>query len=126
MVEALLQMKIRGTFGVSNRFWIPEICLVYFLDLFKLLPILMTQSYRVFAMHLVGTSAFEIVNNAVSVLGFFARFLFPLPLSAQNLISNSPYCLLYNSYDASSENLVLDQLENPYTYPFHYSHHLSD
>ena len=94
--------------------------------MFKLLPILMTQSYRVFAVHLVGTSAFEVVNNAVSVLGFFGRFLFPLPLSAQNLISNSPYCLLYNSYDASSENLVLDQLENPQTYLFHYSHHLSD
>ena len=46
--------------------------------------------------------------------------------SVQNLIINSPYCLLYDSYDASSENLVLDQLENPYTYPFHYSHHLSD
>ena len=71
----------------------------------------MTQSYSVFAMHLVGTSAFEVVNNAVSVLGFFGRFLFPLPLSAQNLNSNSPYCLLYNSYDASSENLVLDQLK---------------
>ena len=86
----------------------------------------MIQRYHVFAMYLVGTSAFEIVNNTVSVLGFFSRFLFPLPLSAQNLISNSPYCLLYNSYDASSENLVLDQLENPQTYIFHYSHHLSD
>ena len=94
--------------------------------MFKLLPILMTQRYHVFAMHLVGTSAFEIVNNSVSVLGFFSRFLFPLPFSVQNLIFNSPYCLLYDSYDASSENLVLDQLENPYTYPFHYSHHLSD
>ena len=28
----------------------------------------------------------------------------------QDLISNSPYSLLYNSYDVSSENLVLDQL----------------
>ena len=94
--------------------------------MFKLLPILMTQRYRVFAMHFVGTSAFEVVNNAVSVLGFFGRFLFPLPFTARDLITNSPYCLLYNSYDASSENLVLDQLENPQTYPFHYSHHLSD
>ena len=38
---------------------------------------------------------------------------------------NSPYCLPYSSYDASSENLVLDQLENPQTYIFLYSHHLS-
>ena len=30
------------------------------------------------------------------------------------------------SYDASSENLVLDQLENPQTYIFLYSYHLSD
>ena len=26
-----------------------------------------------------------------------------------DLISNSPYCLSYNSYDVSLENLVLDQ-----------------
>ena len=86
----------------------------------------MTRRYRVFAMHFVGTSAFEVVNDAVRVLGFFSSFLFPLPFSAQDLIINSPYCLLYNSYDASSENLVLDQLENPQTYLFRYSHHLSD
>ena len=41
-------------------------------------------------------------------------------------MSNFPYCLPYNSYDASSENLVLDQLENPQTYIFHHSHHLTD
>ena len=41
-------------------------------------------------------------------------------------MSDSPYCLPYNSYDASSENLVLDLLENPQTYIFLYSHHLSD
>ena len=32
---------------------------------------------------------------------------------SQQLISNYPYCLLYNSFDASSENLVLDQLISP-------------
>ena len=48
-----------------------------------------------------------------------------LPFNAQDFISNSPYCLPYSSYDASSENLVLDQLENPQTYIFLYSHHLS-
>ena len=85
--------------------------------MFKLLPILMTQRYHVFAMHFVGTSVFEVVNNAVRVLSFF---------SAQDLITNSPYCLQSNSYDASYENLILDQLENPQTYLFHYSHHLSD
>ena len=30
-------------------------------------------------------------------------------LNSQDLISNSPYCLLYNSYDVSLENLELDQ-----------------
>ena len=38
-------------------------------------------------------------------------------------ISNSPYCLSYNSYDISVENLVLDQLVIPLLK--HYSHHLS-
>ena len=32
------------------------------------------------------------------------------PFHTQYLIINSPYCLLYNSYDVSSENVVLDQL----------------
>ena len=31
----------------------------------------------------------------------------------QDLISNSPYCLLYSSYDVSNENLLLDQLIIP-------------
>ena len=36
-----------------------------------------------------------------------------LPLS-RILINNSPYCLSYNSYDVSSDNLVLDQLIIPF------------
>ena len=35
------------------------------------------------------------------------------PFHFQDLISNSPYYLPYNSYDVSSENLVLDQLIIP-------------
>ena len=35
------------------------------------------------------------------------------PFHSQNLISNSPYYLPYNSYDVSLENLVLDQLIIP-------------
>ena len=31
------------------------------------------------------------------------------PLNSQDLISNSPYCLQYNSFDVSLENLELDQ-----------------
>ena len=31
------------------------------------------------------------------------------PFNSQDLISNSPYCLPYNSCDVSVENLVLDQ-----------------
>ena len=48
-----------------------------------------------------------------------------LTLNTQDLINNSPYCLPYDSYDASSDNLVLDQLANPQTYIFLYSRHLS-
>ena len=32
------------------------------------------------------------------------------PFNSQDLISNSPYCLTYNSCDVDLENLVLDQL----------------
>ena len=32
---------------------------------------------------------------------------------SKDLISNSPYCLPYNSYDVSLENLVLKQLIIP-------------
>ena len=32
------------------------------------------------------------------------------PFNSRDLISNSPYCLPYNSCDVSFENLVLDQL----------------
>ena len=35
------------------------------------------------------------------------------PPYSQDLISNSPYYLPYNSYDVSLENLVLDQLIIP-------------
>ena len=35
------------------------------------------------------------------------------PFHSQDLINNSPYCLPYNSYDVSSENLVLSQLIVP-------------
>ena len=40
-------------------------------------------------------------------------------------MNNSPYCLLYDLYDASSDNLELDQLANPQTDIFLYSRHLS-
>ena len=35
------------------------------------------------------------------------------PFQSQNLIGNSPYCLLYNSYDVGSENLVFIKLIIP-------------
>ena len=38
-----------------------------------------------------------------------------LTLRSHDLMNNSPYCLPYNSYDVSSENLVLDQLIIPFT-----------
>ena len=42
----------------------------------------------------------------------------------QDLISNSPYCLLWYSYDESSENLALAQLKYPDSF-FFSSHYLS-
>ena len=36
------------------------------------------------------------------------------PFHLQDLISNSHYCLSYNSYDVSSENVVLNHLIIPY------------
>ena len=41
-----------------------------------------------------------------------------LTLPSQDLTSNSPYCLAYNSYIVSLENLVLVQLKNPLTAVF--------
>ena len=35
------------------------------------------------------------------------------PFNSQDLISNSPYCLPYSSYEVSLEDLVLDQLVIP-------------
>ena len=35
------------------------------------------------------------------------------PFNFQDLITDSPYCLQYNSYDVDLENLVLDQLIIP-------------
>ena len=32
------------------------------------------------------------------------------PIHSQDFISNSPYCLPYNSYSVGPDNLVLDQL----------------
>ena len=40
-------------------------------------------------------------------------FIILKPFHSQDLISNSPFCLPYNSYDVSSDNLVLDQLLIP-------------
>ena len=33
------------------------------------------------------------------------------PFHSQDLLSKFPYCLPYNSYDVSLENMVLDQLQ---------------
>ena len=38
-----------------------------------------------------------------------------LTLHSQDLFSNSPYCLSYNSYDTGTDNLLLDQLASGYT-----------
>ena len=35
------------------------------------------------------------------------------PFNSQDLITNSPFCLQYHSYDVSLENLVLNQLMIP-------------
>ena len=50
-----------------------------------------------------------IIKQVCVQLGVF-MILF-LPFHYQDLISNSPYCLPYNSYDVNSENLALDQLK---------------
>ena len=39
----------------------------------------------------------------------FPLFTWPKPFNSQDFISDSPYCLLYNLFDVSLENLELDQ-----------------
>ena len=48
-------------------------------------------------------------NPSKIIHSSFLKPVFPF----QDLISNSLYCLPYNSYKVSSENLVLDQLIIP-------------
>ena len=67
------------------------------------------------------TQAKDIINNVpicthVCCNSWWSRklSLALLPLNSQDLISNSPYCLLYSSCNVSLENLVLDQLIIPW------------
>ena len=53
-------------------------------------------------------------SNKLSYLGMKVAHFMPLkPFHSQDLITLSPYCLQYNSYGVSLENLVLDQLIIP-------------
>ena len=54
-----------------------------------------------------------IVHKKVSAKTKPNSLLAGQPLYFQYLISNSPYCLRYNSYDIGSENLILNQLIIP-------------
>ena len=47
-----------------------------------------------------------------------------LPFNSQDSIGDSPYCLLYNSFDVSLENLKLDQPIIPFIF-FLYFHYFS-
>ena len=51
------------------------------------------------------------IQNQVAILAIV--FVFVFSAISNSVISNSPYCLPYNSYDVSSENLVLNQLILP-------------
>ena len=59
-----------------------------------------------------------IFSNKLNNLNF-------LPFNSQDSFSDSPYCLLYNSFDVSLENLKLDQPIMPLFIFFLYSHCLS-
>ena len=51
---------------------------------------------------------YKIVLKKNLVIVYFITF------HSKDLTSNSPYCLPHNTHDVSSENLVLDQLINPW------------
>ena len=53
------------------------------------------------------------------------NFILSEHLNSLDQICHFPYCQPYNSYNVSSENLVLDQLIIPKLKFFLYSHHLS-
>ena len=59
-----------------------------------------------------------LIMNLCALLSTREYWIKPLrhawPFHSQDLISNSPYCLLYSSCGVSSENLVLDQLIIPW------------
>ena len=49
----------------------------------------------------------------LALLGLQTWFQLVNPFTLRISLSNSPYCLSYNSYDVSLENLVPDQLIIP-------------
>ena len=59
-----------------------------------------------------------LITNLCALLSTREYWIKPLrhawPFHSQDLIRNSPYCLLYSSCGVSSENLVLDQLIIPW------------
>ena len=53
------------------------------------------------------------LNSTWKIIPSFIWVVLLSPFNSQDLSSNSPYYLPYNSCDVSSENLVLDQLIIP-------------
>lgn len=64
---------------------------------------MLSVSTNLFAVLLADKIVFMALDSSLGLVA-------PLHFLSQDLISNSPYCLLCNSYDVGSENLVLDQL----------------
>ena len=64
--------------------------------------------------HFPGVKKESLVNNQELLLLVIIFFnIMTLTLQLPDQICNSPYCQPYNSYNVSSENLVLDQLIIP-------------
>ena len=101
----------------------------YFLPLWKGNLGHNTKTYRKKKLSLLRTRKIQPQNNPcqchVSVgqnrpahwrYLFTEAFFFFLTFDSHDLISNSLYCLTYNSFDVNLENLVLDQLIIPNWY----------
>ena len=58
-----------------------------------------------------SSTMFPFVHMCAATLGEVVSY--HQPFNSQDLISNSPYCLLYSPCNVSLKNLVLDQLIIP-------------
>ena len=97
-IAYLLQVSIPSSWQQKNSFYSQHCMCVYLLPHSKSFE--PSQGFQLLQLAKMQHQPEDKLHN------------FCQPFHSQDLLSNSPYCLPYNSYDVSSKNLVLDQLKS--------------